>query len=105
MRQFGFSVRVDLHKPTHSADGHGEGTSWPSRMVGYYQNFCVTAQSEAEAREFVSRDVGDGEIRWEDSTIYLDVMDRIPLSVIERSGNWAEAGIWFKSGRDYFPGE
>jgi hypothetical protein len=72
-------------------------------IVGYFQNFGVSAASEEEACDLVAGQIADGEIEWPASKISSDVVTRLDPAIIARSGDWTQKGIWYKSGRMFFP--
>lgn len=73
--------------------------------VGYIQNFGVTATNEGEACALVEETIGDGEIRWAESRISRDVIHRLEQKILDRAGDWSEKGIWYRSGRAFFPAD
>jgi hypothetical protein len=105
VKTFGLSVRVDLFVPAKSVDRLGGGGGWPAVMIGYYQNFGVTAISEDQARACVARAVSDGEVLWDDSEISEVVVSELPLAILDRARDWESPGIWYESGKSFFPGE
>lgn len=74
-------------------------------IVGYFQNFGVTAASEKEALGLVEQMVSDGEIDWPDSTISTKPVLRLDRKIIDQAGDWTESGVWYKSGRVFFPAD
>ena len=75
-------------------------------LVGYFQNFGVTAPSEEDACDLVEKVVADGEIYWSESEVSPSVIiERLSPEIIARAGDWTEKGIWYKSGRAFFPAD
>lgn len=75
-------------------------------IVGYFQTFGVTADSEDKAGELVTEAISDGEIDWSESTISPGVViHTLDPVIIARAGDWTEPGIWYKSGRGFFPAD
>lgn len=74
-------------------------------IVGYCRTFGVSAPSEDEARRLVTEAVPDGEIDWAESTISSRDLETLDPVIIVRSGDWSETGIWYRSGRAFFPAD
>jgi hypothetical protein len=96
-------VCVDLHVPVHPEPGQEDDDPRPD--VGYVQDFGVTAASEEEASDLVVGLISDGDICWSDSTVALTVVEHLHPEIIARAGDWTEKGIWYKSGRAFFPAD
>jgi hypothetical protein len=93
------SVILFVAEPILEEDGQpaDEGPS-----IGYYRNFGVTAESEAEACEIVLAAVDDGDIDWNETEVSLVVPATLDAAVVARAGDWTDRGIWFKGGRVLF---
>lgn len=99
LARFWLIVHVRLRQPIETADEGGTG----QQLVGYYQDFGVTAWSEEEARETVRSVIEDGEIDWANSTCDVSDFEHLDRSVRARSSDPDLAGIWYKSGRGFYP--
>lgn len=97
-------VCVDLHKAILPDPDDEDDDDRP--IVGCVQTFGVTAASEDEAGDLVTEVISDGEIDWSESTVSPSVqIERLSPEVIARSGDWTERGVWYKSGRAFFPAD
>lgn len=97
-------VRVELDREI-PPDPDDEDDDDPP-IVGYFQNFGVTAGSENEAWDLVAEGISDGEISWSESTISSKVIiQQLSPTIISKSGDWTEKGVWYKSGRAFFPAD
>jgi hypothetical protein len=94
---------VDLHSKIEGPQDAPPDLRGP--VVGYFQNFGVTAPSEAAAREIAGLQVSDGVISWAESESKLVDGARLHPDVIERAEDWDVEGVWYKSGRAFFPDE
>jgi hypothetical protein len=75
-------------------------------LVGYFWNFGVTALSQQEACNLVEELVVDGEIYWSESEVSPGVVvEHLSPEIIARAGDWTKKGIWYKSGRVFFPAD
>lgn len=72
-------------------------------IVGYYKNYSVTATSEGEALELVAGTISDGTIDWSESRVSSDVVDRLDPTILLKAGDWSTEGIWYETGRVFFP--
>jgi hypothetical protein len=103
LRTYWIMLCVELHAEIPSApDDPGEDKR---PLVGYYQNFGVTTTTEPEACRLVSDQIQDGSIEWSESRISFDVIDRLDPEILSRANDWNSEGIWYKSGRVFFPRE
>jgi hypothetical protein len=101
MNTYLVNVNVGLKLPLDLPSGD-VGTTGP--IVGYTRMFGVTATSEPGACEFVVREVLDGAIDWQDSTVKVVGPSQI-RSLIGETKMSTEAGIWYRSGRLFYPAE
>ena len=99
------SLRVDLTEPLPIQSDGSEGESVV--VVGFFQNFGVTAASPQAALEAASREATLGRNAGLVSEPRVTAVDPSSLEteVRQRSGDWTRAGIWYRSGRAFFPSE
>ncbi|HEX4954530.1 MAG TPA: hypothetical protein VF017_14150 [Thermoanaerobaculia bacterium] len=91
---------IDLHEPISFEDGEEEAVA-----VGYYRHFGVAASREGRCWELVEADVSDGEVFWPDCRIREVDVASLGVQVLRRAGDWSAEGIWYRSGRIFFPDE
>ena len=94
-------VEVHLYKPI-PVDGPDDDATGP--VVGYIRNFGVRVK-EGELQVLLERAIDDGKIRWDASECYPvnpDTLDRI---VRKRIVPVDPGGIWYTSGRAFYPDE
>lgn len=96
MNQYWIIIRVQLDHPV------GAGSDG-KRIVGYYQDFGVTASEEKAAHDLVAANVEEGSIDWSKSTCEIVDVERLNARVRARSTNRSEPGVWYRSGRGFFP--
>jgi hypothetical protein len=102
LREFWVMASVKLHSPSLLFDESGKPDE-DGPLPGYYRTFGVTAASSKAAREMVVAAVDDGEIDWADSEISSIVPESLAAWIVEKSGDWTREGIWFESGRIFYP--
>jgi hypothetical protein len=98
---FWVMVPVDLHEELPAPEGDDDRRP----DLGYFRNFGVTALTEEEACERVASEIADGQISWSEAEISVDVIGRLDPAIIEKAGDWTEEGVWYRSGRVFFPRE
>jgi hypothetical protein len=98
LKTYWIMIRVDLIEVRPVSDPEQNGS-----IGGYFRNFGVTAASEREACDFVAGEVEDGNVDWSQSKVAADVMGRLDRKILERSGDWSQRGIWYRSGHVFFP--
>lgn len=101
LETYWISVCVELASPIDSAELADDG----GPLVGYFRNLGVSAPSEGEARRLVSVDVKDGQIDWGDSTVGRIDPDSLDVAVAARKTDLSRVGIWYRSGRAFFPAD
>lgn len=101
LETYWISVCVELASPIDSAELSDERGS----LVGYFRNLGVTAPSEDDARRLVSEAVKDGQIDWRDSTVGRVDPDSLDEAVAARKTDHSRVGIWYRSGRAFFPAD
>ena len=104
-RTFWVLLGVDLAEPLRfdeASDGEGQ------TIVGYYQNFGVTAATAKEALDAASSAarVGptNGTLRLEETSVREVDVKQLDDDIRRRVGSaWKKPGIWYQSGRAFFP--
>jgi hypothetical protein len=93
---------VDLHAPV-TRDPQDEADDLPTVLAGYFRNFGITAISEEGARQLAASEILDGTVSWEETESYAVSVHELPPTVIEQASDWTVPGVWYKSGRAFFP--
>jgi hypothetical protein len=93
------SVEVLLYEPI-PVDGEDDEASAP--VVGYIRNFGIRSP-KGEIRSMLERAVDDGEIQWETTEWYPVDPDNLDPIVRERIVAVNPGGIWYVSGRAFYP--
>lgn len=101
LRTYWVMACVELHRELPAPEGDDDRRP----DVGYYRNFGVTTSTEVEVCSLVEAEVADGDIAWSKSEISVDVVNRLNPDIIARAGDWTQQGIWYRSGRVFFPGD
>jgi hypothetical protein len=99
--QYWISVCVKLHEPLIVCDKKDKPTG--ELIHGYFRSLGVTAESELEVREFIRETVSEGEIDWSDTSIEACDYTDTDLELENLDGDPNIKGIWYKSGRIFFP--
>jgi hypothetical protein len=71
--------------------------------TGFYRNLGITADSEAAARTLAENEIGDGFIDWSDSSVRVFDSQTACDSVVFHSKTSDCGGVWYRSGRMFFP--
>jgi len=74
-------------------------------VPGYYRIVAVISESDDQVRATVGADVQDGEIDWTDSTVKETSAETFCRSIEKPCPDLSKPGIWYRSGRGYFPDE
>lgn len=94
LKSFMCRVHVRLPEPMQCED---------EKIVGYYQNHALNAEDGEDAKRLIEAQVNLGAIDWSDSEIReLDLEQLDPI--ISRRWN-ADRGVWYRSGRMFYPAE
>lgn len=93
---------VDLYETLVRPPGE-EDEDLPHAIAGYFLNLGVTALSEATARDMAASEISDGSISWEESQSSSVSVAELPLAILQRASDWTVPGIWYRSGRAFFP--
>lgn len=101
LRTYWIMVCVRLYSDLPPAPGESEDDPRPA--VGYFQNFGATAASEEEVCKLVASQITDGAVLWPSSEVSSDVVTRLHPGILTEAGDWNQKGIWYKSGRVFFP--
>lgn len=96
LRDYSLSVLVDLATPLSIV-----GSSKPP-AARYLRRLGVRSTPD-RLRSFVENAVPDGAIRWDESTCEEACPDAWDASLRERFTPIDGEGIWYKSGRVFFP--
>jgi hypothetical protein len=105
MNHYLFRICVILHQPVEVDD---EGL--PVTVVGYYRNVAVSAPSEQEAQMIVATSVDSvgllaGGIDWAASSYEAIDLARFNPKITKHCKHPSHKGIWYMSGRWFFPKE
>lgn len=71
-------------------------------LRNYFRVFGVTAASEVDVKRYLSEDVTDGEIEWEEFAVASRGRHKVPQDILEQSSDTHREGIWYRSGRVFF---
>lgn len=74
-------------------------------VAGYYRVFAVFAESSEQALSTVAAAITDGSIDWQDITVKQIDPDSLDDAIQAHCPLGRLSGIWYKSGRSYFPVE
>jgi hypothetical protein len=72
--------------------------------VGYFRNFGIRLNGP-QPRHFLERVVEDGLVDWEDTKITDVDSQRLDRTIRKHVSEPDENGVWYRSGRMYFPEE
>jgi hypothetical protein len=70
--------------------------------VGYFRNFGIRLNGP-QPRHFLERIIGDGLVDWTDTEITEVDVQRLDQTIRKSVTEPDENGVWYKSGRMYFP--
>lgn len=93
------TILVWCHNPFETTDTDG----LKQIVKGYYLNVGVSAISETQARDLIAHAVEDGEIDWNDSEFQEAEWASLHPLIRESFESSEKDGIWYKSGRVFFP--
>jgi hypothetical protein len=95
MKHYMIMANVTLRREaTWEAEGIG-------KMVGYYRNIAVNAISVTEALEYLKGTIDDGDIDWKELEWHERTLKE--FDTVIRKHYVPIKGIWYKSGRVYYP--
>jgi hypothetical protein len=94
-----FATVLVLHSCREGEDPHAV------ELAGYYRGFGLTASHLAEARELLQAEVPDGIIDWAETTIDQTSFDQLDDDVRASCSDPGPRGVWYGSGRLYFPAD
>ena len=92
------TVCVELTSPLQSA----EDPDKPA--VGYFRNFGMRLRQE-DPKQHLERLIADGHIDWEESELREVEPGKLARDVRKRITGPDSAGIWYQSGKMFYPGE
>ena len=76
----------------------------PTRVVGYYRNFGLRADAE-QVLPLLEQATSDGTIDWEISEWHPVDPSTLDEAVQARIQPISGQGVWYQSGRAYYPAE
>jgi hypothetical protein len=92
------TVHVELHERLLPED------PWDQSIVGYYCNFGVRCASH-RVRDLLIDAIDDGVVDWAETTIVEVDPGSLEEEIRSRICLMADEGIWYKSGRAFYPDE
>jgi len=93
------TVRVRLTEPLPSAGDEDEPP-----LVGYFRNFGIRLPGP-QPKRFLEQLIPDGSIDWSETEFYEVDPASLERDVRNRISVPDENGIWYSSGRIYFPAD
>lgn len=78
-------------------------TADEGEIVGYYRNFGIQSVSVESAREVLLAEIDDGTIEWADSEFQPVQLTDLSLEFRRMLPSPQDVGIWYQSGRVFFP--
>ncbi|MBI5366878.1 MAG: hypothetical protein HZA54_07560 [Planctomycetes bacterium] len=99
MKHYRCVLAVNLHSPL-TVEDEEDG---PLRVIGYFRVYALKAASASAAQAVVMAEIRDGDIDWADSSLEEVELGELPPEIRVHGSASPQAGIWYQSGRTFFP--
>ena len=105
LRTFFVTLRVDLHEPLREVDFKPEQGPIPE-LVGFYQNFGVTAESPPEALQMALQEIEmnspSGSLNLSETEVKEVKVYQLDPTIQRKAAGWRRRTVWYRSGRAFF---